>query len=64
LKQVDVISTDKPQKDKTTNEKPVSLNPLDFEETLRDLLTIPPSQNPKDAERKQPKDETPKKRGS
>jgi hypothetical protein len=37
---------------KTTNEKPVSLNPVSFEDALRGLLVIPPSQEPKDEERK------------
>lgn len=46
-------SKNKPD-NKTTSEKPVSI-PLDFEETLRDLLTIPPSKEPKEKERKSAK---------
>jgi len=52
------------KKKKTTSEKPVSLEPLDFEEALRDLLTIPPSKEPKEQERKQSKRRNKKKSDS
>lgn len=37
---------------KKTSEKPVSLDPLDFEEALRDLLTVKVPKEPVDKERK------------
>jgi hypothetical protein len=38
--------------EKTTNEKPVSLHPVDFDDALRALLITPP---PKEPENKKPK---------
>ncbi len=42
---------EKKSKAKTTNEKPVSLNPVGFEDALRGLLSIPPSDEPKAEEK-------------
>jgi hypothetical protein len=40
------------ENDKVTSEKPVSLDPVPFEDALRALLSIPPSKEPLEEERK------------
>ena len=44
---------------KITNEKPVSLNPVSFEDALRGLLSTPLSDKPKAAERESAKRKKP-----
>lgn len=39
-----------PKDKKTTNEKPIAI-PVDFEDTLRDLLVTPLPEEPKEAEK-------------
>jgi|GEM_PF-4068551 len=43
---------------KTTSEKPISLNPLSFDEAMKGLLKTPPEEKKKKKENKKPSEKS------